>query len=795
MAAQSSQDMAARHQILAQRVDDLVRLAPLASLTGMFAALALTILLVDADNAITGVSWMALAVMVNLARLFLPQAVDQGLPQDRRARKLWRGFSAVSLVNGLVFAVGLPFLLANAAGGMEVGIAFLVLGGLLAGVLVSTRAAPAAVRGFVMLVSIGAGVAVYRIGGDMAVPATIVVLAQAGILVQLVSSQDAQFLSRIKQEQARREGDIDARMLLADYEAHSADLLWTANSEGELQSVSPRLARALDRPAAQLEGSSLAELFEPGDERDTLLAALWRRASFSEIVVRMQVGGERQYWSLSARPLEDGRISGFARNVSDTRLARERVKEVTHFDSLTGLASRNLFLHQLRYALRAEPGVAKPATERVALFLLDLDDFKAINDTQGHGMGDRMLRLIAERLTANMRKGDAIARLGGDEFAVLLPTKDSDRLLARRADSLLEALRVPFELGEQEFRATASLGVARCVPGECDAEELLRRADLALHAAKARGRDGFALFEPALDEAARKRSETEMELRGALGRGEFEVHYQPIVDLDRGQVTGHEALVQWNHPRRGMILPGEFISIAEESGLIIPLGEWIIHETLHEVASWGGDTRIALNISPVQMRSANLIPAIVTALESSGVAPERVEFEITEGALLRNSESNRAVLLKLRELGIVIALDDFGTGYSSLSYLRSFPFDKIKIDRCFVADVVEQADSQAIVAAVTRLAAALGMKTTAEGVERIDQLDMLRKLGCTEAQGFLIARPVRASELDDEEAQLALPAPLPAEIIDYRKARRAALRKRDGDGQAPARSGSKTRRA
>ncbi|MFN2099586.1 putative bifunctional diguanylate cyclase/phosphodiesterase [Altererythrobacter sp. MF3-039] len=779
--------------ILVRRIDDLVRLTPLASLAGMFAALALAILLVDGDNALVGIGWLAVAVTVNLARLFVLQMVDEGLPEIMRARQLMSGFLVIGLANSLTFAIGLPLLL-DSATGLEAAVAFLIVGGLLAGLIVASRGAPAIVRGFILLASIGAGIAAYRIGGELAVPMMIVLLAQAGILLQLVRSQEAFFLDRIVQEHARRESDATVRILLNEYEENSSDWLWTADDDGFLQAVSERFGSASGRGAAEIEGLALAELFDAGPERDRLSAALWQREPFRDLTVPLHVAGSLRYWALSAMPQHDGRISGFARDVTDARMARDQIKEMAHYDGLTGLANRNLFLHQLREALKSD----NPA-ERVALFTLDLDNFKSVNDTQGHGVGDRLLRNIAERLAGSMRKGDIIARLGGDEFAVLFELKAQDRLLARRTHQLTEALRGPFDLGGQEYRVTASVGVARCAPGECDAEELMRRADLALYAAKARGRDGFALFEPALDEAARNRRSIETDLRKAIRRRELEVHYQPIVDLDRGQVIGHEALVRWRHPQRGMILPDAFIGIAEESGLIVPLGEWIIAEAMREVAGWGGDTQLAINLSPVQMRSANLIPAITSALESSGIAPDRVEFEITESALMRNSEANRAVLLKLRELGIRIALDDFGTGYSSLSYLRSFPFDKIKIDKCFVDDVVEQADSQAIIAAVTRLAAAMGMRTTAEGVERIDQLDMLRKLGCTEAQGFLIARPVQGSELDDEEAELALPTPLPPEIIDYRKARRAALRRRKAKksaGKLPGvRAGKDARRA
>lgn len=754
-----------------RRLDDLVRGAPITSLAAIFAALALAIVLIDKANALVTSIWLATIIVANTARLFLPQMIDDGASEAVRSRRLTRGFELCGHVSSIGFGAGLPLLLLGATA-LQAAIAFLIVGGLLGANLLNAKSAPGVARGFVLCVTIGGSAASWLVGGKLALPMIVVLLGQAGILLRAVKAQELQFLTEARMEFGRRAGEAASRLLLHDYEVHSSDWLWTADATGRLKSVSDRFACAAGRAAAELEDIPLPDLFLKSPERTRLVEAIEQQESFRDLVVPLEIGGKPRAWSLSARLHEDGRISGFARDVTEASRAQERVAQMAHFDAITGLANRNLLNRTMRRLVKENgPEVS------LALFAIDLDHFKSVNDTQGHGAGDYLLRAVGERLAGMARPNELVARLGGDEFAILVSGDEGDRALVGRAGDLLTALRDPFHAAGQEFRITASIGIARCSGEECTGQELLRRGDLALYAAKARGRDGYALFEPALDEAAHTRRAIELDLRAALDRGQLEVHYQPIIELDSGRITGHEALMRWQHPERGEILPAQFIPIAEESGLIVSLGEWIIGEALCEVASWGGDTTIAINISPVQMRSPNLVATIQRALAASGISPDRLELEITEGALMRNSEANRAVLLKLREMGVRIALDDFGTGYSSLGYLRSFPFDRIKIDRCFVTDLVEQADSQAIVAAVTRLAAALGMRTTAEGVERIEQLDMLRKLGCSEAQGFVIARPVRAGDLEQEEAQLALPTPLPAEIIDYRKARKAAQQK------------------
>ncbi|HEU4819568.1 MAG TPA: GGDEF domain-containing phosphodiesterase, partial [Qipengyuania sp.] len=367
-----------------------------------------------------------------------------------------------------------------------------------------------------------------------------------------------------------------------------------------------------------------------------------------------------------------------------------------------------------------------------------------------------------------------VARLGGDEFAVLVEQPGGDGMLIERAHRLLATAREPFQIEGQSVRVSTSVGIARAISG-CDAAELMRRVDLALYAAKAKGRDQLAIFDDGLDRQARKRRSLELELREAVNRGEMVLHYQPIIALQSGATVGYEALLRWRHPKRGMLMPREFLPLAEESGLILGLGDWVIRRALGDVADWPGDFRLALNLSPSQTRHTHLIATIDAALAASGLPASRLEFEITEHVLLHDAAAGGAMIERLRALGAEIALDDFGTGYSSLSYLRRYRFDRVKIDRSFVRDLETSDEAQAIVSAITRLAQALGMRTTAEGVERPAQLDLLRKLGCDEAQGFLILEPVEAAAIEEARARGQDLPSISEEFEDYREARRAVV--------------------
>ena len=440
---------------------------------------------------------------------------------------------------------------------------------------------------------------------------------------------------------------------------------------------------------------------------------------------------------------EIGRLAESFNRMSAGIVEREnRIAHLAFHDTLTDLPNRVLFRQQL------DDMVTRAARrgERIALLCLDLDGFKGVNDVLGHPVGDALLGSVGDLLTG--MAGDAVvARLGGDEFALILPdgvAADRPRTLAQ---AILDRFREPILAAGHQIATGASIGIAIGPDDGADADVLLKNADLALYRAKQDGRAAFRFFEQALDEAARKRRQMELDLRDALAAGQFHLTFQPIFDLKADRIGGFEALLRWTHPTRGNIPPIDFIPVAEETGLIVSIGEWVIHEACRQAMDWPDHLRVAVNVSPLQFRNRGLASVIFQALSRTGLAPARLEVEITESIFLEGADETVALLHKLRALGIRIALDDFGTGYSSLSYLRSFPFDKIKIDRSFITAIAQDSSAAAIVHAIVELASALKMDTTAEGVEDEDQLAELRAQGCGSIQGFLFSRPVRASEL------------------------------------------------
>ena len=434
-------------------------------------------------------------------------------------------------------------------------------------------------------------------------------------------------------------------------------------------------------------------------------------------------------------------LLGAAIDVTEQRRAEARISHMAHHDALTGLPNRVLFAARLAEAIADHARCGAGA----ALLCLDLDKFKFVNDTLGHPAGDALLRQVAERISLCLRREDLVARLGGDEFAVLLRNPDAAtvRTIAGR---IFEALSRPVRLGERECQIGVSIGIA-CLPEHgTEADTLLRNADLALYQAKAEGGSLARTFEAAMDGWTRSRRRRETDLHEAFAHGDLTLAYQPVVDTRTGAIVGFEALLRWHHPVEGAIPPAAFVPLAEEIGLIGPIGAWVLRQACAEAASWSAPVRVAVNLSPVQFRDPGLVAMVREALTLSGLAPERLELEVTESVLLAASEANVATLHALRDLGVRIAMDDFGTGYSSLSYLQKFPFDTIKIDRSFVMRLGEDLHSTAIVRAVIGLGASLGIVTVAEGVETEDQWALLRAEGCGEAQGYLFGRPVPAPE-------------------------------------------------
>jgi diguanylate cyclase (GGDEF)-like protein len=416
-------------------------------------------------------------------------------------------------------------------------------------------------------------------------------------------------------------------------------------------------------------------------------------------------------------------------------------------DSLTGLASRALFLTRMEEVLTADP-------DGVAVVLVDLDRFKVVNDSLGHGAGDRLLVGVAERIRSQLREGDTAARLGGDEFAVLLPgicgAEEAEPVVA----GILERLREPFDLGDSEAYVTASVGLAHSRPGETDAQSLLVHADLAMYQAKKHGKDRYEVFEPAMRTAFQASIELEADLRRAVVRHEFELRYQPIVHLASGEITGVEALIRWQHPSRGMVSPAAFIPLAEETGMIVPIGEWVLHEACRRVAEWntrrtGRPLTVSVNISAVQLEQRALPQVVQGALDAGGLPADRLVLELTESLLVDHRPATLHRLQEIKSLGVRLAIDDFGTGYSSLAYLRRFPVDIIKIDKSFVDDVVDEPTAAALTHGIIQLGRALQLSTIAEGIEHVGQMTTLAGGDCEMGQGYYFAEPLTQTALDN----------------------------------------------
>ena len=443
--------------------------------------------------------------------------------------------------------------------------------------------------------------------------------------------------------------------------------------------------------------------------------------------------------------------------------AHELVRMAYH-DTLTGLPNRALLLDRLEQVLLRSHGDGRVA----AVLLLDLDNFKLINDSLGHHAGDELLVAASRALSGAVRPGDTVARLGGDEFVVLLPEVHDDAEAIALAEQIAAALHQPFAVADRQVIVTGSIGVALSDPAGDQPERLLRSADLALYKAKDNGRDRYELFDPNLEASAIERLDLETDLRSALGENELKLHYQPIIGIDSGRILGWEALLRWHHPVRGMISPGAFIPVAEATGLIVPIGRWVLETACWQMRQWirlspGEDLSMSVNVSARQFQDPNLVDDVARVISHTGIAPHAIKLEITESAVMQDAESAEGILRRLKALGVQLAIDDFGTGYSSLSYLKRFPVDTLKIDRSFVDGLGHDAQDTAIVRSVVALAQTLDLSVTAEGVETPSQLAQLRLLGCNYSQGYLLGRPVAAEAAEAQfRAQLAVPAPLVA---------------------------------
>ncbi len=454
----------------------------------------------------------------------------------------------------------------------------------------------------------------------------------------------------------------------------------------------------------------------------------------------LSVLGDGRTIALSHQKMETGGWVTTHEDITERMQTQAQIAYLARHDVLTDLPNRVSFRERLGEALERTT-----SAEQLAVLCLDLDRFKPVNDTLGHAVGDAVLRQVAERLKDCVRETDFVARMGGDEFAIIQIGVANPESTGKLADRVVAALGQPFHVDSHQISIGTSIGMSFAPEDSVEADQLLKNADMALYQAKAEGRGQSRRFLPDMDRRMQTRMNLELDLRHALSAGEFEIYYQPLMDIASGGIAGFEALLRWHHPSRGMVLPDEFIELAEDTGLIVPIGDWVLKQACSAASAWPANIRIAVNLSPAQFRSGDLVRSVTTALAASGIGSNRLELEITEGVLLADSEETLATLHALKNLGARIAMDDFGTGYSSLSYLRSFPFDKIKIDQSFVHDIFSGDQSLSIIRAVTGLGRNLGMSTTAEGVETAAQLEQLRSEGCSEVQGFHLGRPMDAA--------------------------------------------------
>ncbi|PKB25773.1 diguanylate cyclase (GGDEF)-like protein [Novosphingobium kunmingense] len=591
-------------------------------------------------------------------------------------------------------------------------------------------------------------------GAQVAAPSAggvVVLLIGGAIGLIAVRRSERQQRERSHLARKRRREQTRAEEILRDYEQTGQVWFWETDRRGAITYVSHSVGDALGRSPETLLGCRFSELFDAGAQGlgsdRTLLGHLTTRSAFADEAMRAATPGEDRVWSVNGRPIYDdfGNFAGFRGSGFELteRSAGSHDARLARIDTLTGLANR-LQMSQLLERILSAPHVDLRAC---AVFLIDLDRFKHVNDTIGHPSGDLLLTQVAARLMRAVGRNGQVGRTGGDEFEVILAGHHDKDDLARLARGIIHSLSEPYSIDGHRVVIGASLGIALAPADGVTTEAVIRNADLALHAAKDGGRGRHHFYAADLHSDAEERRQLEQDLRDALIHGGLELYYQPIVHTSTERITGFEALLRWNHPERGPLSPGKFIPIAEDSGLITQIGEWVLRTACHDLSAWPEGIRVAVNVSALQFANPNLPAIITSALAAAQIEPSRVELEITESVFLNDDAGTDAMFAALKRVGVRLALDDFGTGYSSLGYLKKAPFDKIKIDQSFVRGAtIAGSRNGAIIASIVSLAEALGMETTAEGVETLDELDFVRMQGCSHIQGFIYEQPLSLAQ-------------------------------------------------
>ena len=695
--------------------------------------------------------WLGGLALVHFRAAKLDRAAAASAGRTDPTSDLFRQGST-AVLSGIAWAI--PILgFAPMGGAAELTALHFIAVILVAGAVYFYTAAPISIVIFALIM--GAAVGFYpAMRGDWVIVAAIVIF-QISTTLGTIEVARTFLTARIAEDGIAEKADV-VSLLLREFEENEADWLWEVDPQRRVRSVSPRFAFALSAKERDVEGKPLLELIAgenwqsgnfPPSMHD-LAERLRNRENFSNLIVQVAIKGEERWWELSGTPIRDerGRFTGFRGVGSDVTAQRESSEKIAYlarYDTLTSLPNRLMLTEALGEALAH----AQHWKSRCALLMVDLDRFKAVNDSLGHLTGDKMLAQVSARLEALMDDNSMVGRLGGDEFAIVIRDATDTNYVKQLAQKVISSLTEPYQVDHHTLYVGASVGSAIGPRDGKGVEELMRNADLALYRAKDIGGGEHCRFEPVLHASAEERRQLEVSLRKALGLDEFVLHYQPVVDSRSENIVSFEALVRWNSSEHGFVSPGKFIPLAEDTRLIVPIGQWVLRQACMEARNWPSHIKVNVNVSPEQLLEPNFHQEVVDALAASGLRPERLEIEVTESIFLRDASIARNALEQAIALGCSVALDDFGTGYSSLGYLRKLQFSTIKVDRTFVQGAAQGSnESLAIINAVVAMAKSLDMTTTAEGVENREQADLIRNLGCDKIQGFYFGRPMASEE-------------------------------------------------
>ncbi len=740
-------------QIRAEQIGSVLRLTPAMMGGNIVIALLVTSQYLQHSRFPYVLAWAAaILIMASLAvQAWFAQRHDGPRPQASK-HAVHRAVTNAALL-GVLWGLLPVITLFDDPGTPLRGMIGVIVAGMICGGAFSLAAIPMAAIAFTIPIFIGSIVILLQsfMLADQAI--AILLVLYSAILANASLSTARVFVGRLIAISESNERGAVIAMLLKEFEDHASDWLWSTDAKGQFVDISDRFSAAAAKHAADLCDMTFLDLFresgadgQPGYR--VIVDHMRSREAFSEIELPVIAGSDRHWWRFSAQPLleESGEFAGYrgvASDVTEQKNAKDRVAYLAHHDDLTGLANRANFAEKLCEAIvqleRFDIGFA--------LLMIDLDQFKAVNDTRGHEIGDQLLVQVARRFASAVGKGDIIARLGGDEFAVIQTNPPDEADTANLANTLIDAARVPIDIAGQPVSVGASVGVAFAPKHGTRSDQLLRHADLALFRAKQGGRNTYRVFQIEMDRRAQERRVLERQVSQALETNQFVLNYQPLIDVESNQIAGFEALVRWNHPDRGLVAPDDFIPVAERTGAIKAIGDWVLREACKTAATWPEDLTISVNLSARQFENGRIIGSVTEALEQSAIDPKKLEIEITESVLIDQPDDAIDMLKQLKAIGVSIAIDDFGTGYSSLSYLWKFPFDKIKLDKTFVAAIENDKVACDILRIIGSLGETLNMRITAEGVENIEQAEFLRSIACHQLQGFYFSKPLGSDEL------------------------------------------------